>query len=123
MSKRLDRRQHRETQIRIRRMIGLTAALIGAIAVATISMTVKAEAETQTPCAPRAQVLEALTGNYAEQSVGMGLASNGGMAELFVGKDSASWTIVVTLPNGMSCAILDGEGWEKLPIKVAGRAS
>ena len=45
------------------------------------------------------------------------------MVELFVGKDDASWTIVVTLPNGMTCPALDGEGWEKLPIKVAGTVS
>ncbi len=121
MSKRLDRRQYRDVQLRFCRMFGLTAALIGAIGAATTSMTAPVQA--QTACAPRPDVLKALTKEYAEQSVGMGLASNGNMVELFAGKDGASWTIVVTLPNGMTCPVLDGQGWEKLPIKVAGRVS
>ena len=58
-----------------------------------------------------------------EQATGMGLASTGNMVELFAGKGGTSWTIVVTLPNGMSCPVLDGEGWEKLAIKIAGRVS
>ncbi len=102
-------------------MVGPTAALIGAIGAATVSLTAPAHAETA--CAPRADVLEALTKGFAERSVGMGLASNGNMVELFASNDGASWTIVVTLPNGMSCPVLAGESWEKLPLEVAGRVS
>ena len=117
MSKRLDR-WHRDAKFRICRMFGLTAALIAA---ATTSMTSPVQAETA--CAPRPDVFKALTKQFAEQSVGIGFASNGNMVELFTGKDGASWTIVITLPNGMTCPVLDGEGWEKLAIKVAGRVS
>ena len=46
MSNRLDRRQYRDAQFRIRRMFGLTAALIGAIGAATTSMTAPVQAET-----------------------------------------------------------------------------
>lgn len=121
MSKRLDQRLRRETQTRILRKVGLTAALIGAIGAATVSVTASARAESS--CAPRAEVIEALTKGYTERSVGMGLASDGNMIEMFQSKDGASWTIVVTLPNGMSCPAFAGQGWEKLPLKVAGRVS
>ncbi len=121
MSKSLEGRQYRDAQFRIRRMFGLTAALIGVIGVATTSMTLPVQA--QAACASRPDVIKALTKEYAEQSVGMGLASDGNVVELFTNKDGASWTIVVTLPNGMACPVLDGKGWEKLAIKVVGRAS
>ncbi len=121
MSKRSNRRLHRKPRARIPRMVGLTAALIGAIGAATVSLTGQARAEAS--CAPRADVIEALTKGYTERSVGMGLASDGNMVELFQSKDGASWTIVVTLPNGMSCPAFAGQGWEKLPLKVAGRVS
>jgi hypothetical protein len=121
MSKRLDREDCRETQVRIRHRIGLTAALLGAIGTATVSMITPAVA--QLACAPRTEVLEGLTKRYAEQSVGMGLASNGNVVELFAGKDGASWTIVITLPRGISCPVFEGESWENLNRRVAGRLS
>lgn len=121
MSKRLDGKKHSDAYFRIRRRFGLTAALIGMVGAAATSMAVPVQA--QVACAARADVLKALTKEYAEQSVGMGLASDGNVVELFTGKDGASWTIVVTLPNGMACPVLAGEGWEKLAIKVTGRAS
>ena len=121
MSKKLTFKQRRETEDRIGKFLFLTAVLIAAIGISSLSFVSSAKA--QTACAPRADVLEALTKGYTEQAKGMGLASNGNIVELFAGKDGASWTIVVTLPNGMSCPVFDGEGWEKLAIKVAGRVS
>ena len=49
----------------------------------------------------------------------MGLANNGGVLEILVSQSSESWTIIVTMPNGVSCLVAAGESWEMLPIVSA----
>ena len=60
---------------------------------------------------PRAEVVKALGDRYAEESVGLGIAQNGGVIELFTSKDGATWTIVLIMPNGLSLVIAAGESW------------
>ena len=48
---------------------------------------------------------------FNEKVVGLGLAKNQqSVVELYVG-DNGSWTILVTLTNGMSCIAAAGENW------------
>ncbi len=63
---------------------------------------------------PRAEVVKALGDRYAEESVGLGIAQNGGVIELFTSKDGATWTIVLTMPNGLSRVIATGESWMQI---------
>ena len=36
-----------------------------------------------------------------------------GVVEVFPSGDGSTWTIVVTMPNGTSCAVVNGEAWEQ----------
>ncbi len=63
---------------------------------------------------PHATVVKALGDRYAEESVGLGIAQNGGVIELFTSKDGATWTIVLTMPNGLSHMIATGESWMQI---------
>ena len=63
---------------------------------------------------PRAAVVKALGDRYAEESVGLGIAQNGGIIELFTSQDGATWTIVLTMPNGLSRMIVSGESWMQI---------
>ena len=45
--------------------------------------------------------------------VAMGLVSDGNVLEVAT-SSSGSWTIVVTLPTGLSCAVAAGEKWARL---------
>ena len=72
----------------------------------------------------RAEVAKKLAKDYAEVPVGMGLANNGGVVELFSSKYGATWTLIVTMPNGESALITSGEYWETPLIKkIAGKDS
>ena len=42
--------------------------------------------------APRAELVRLLGDRYAENSVGLGIARNGGVIELFTAKDCATWS-------------------------------
>ncbi len=72
----------------------------------------------QTACTTRSVVAERLAGDYAEAPVAAGLASSGAVIEVFTSGDGATWTIVLTRPEGTSCLVATGEAWMTLPVKV-----
>ena len=73
-------------------------------------------------CGERERMAQQLERNYKEVPQAVGLSSEGRVIEVFA-SDSGSWTILVTYPNGLSCAIDSGEAWERLPIRVVGPAA
>ena len=79
---------------------------------------VRAPASAQTVCAGHAEMAKRLDKGYSEAPVAIGLSSNGGVVEVFSARDGATWSIVITRPDGLSCMVAAGEAWETLP-KVA----
>ncbi len=65
-------------------------------------------------CAPRQVVLDRLSETYGETRQSMGLGSSGRVMEVFASDASGSWTITVTLPNGMTCLMASGQSFETL---------
>lgn len=63
-------------------------------------------------CAPRDSVLERLSSRYGESRQSVGLASNNAVIETFASLETGTWTIVVTLNNGMTCLMAAGQGFE-----------
>lgn len=99
----------------------LIAALIG---VGTLFAAANAHAQSAPLWADRAEVGEKLAREFGETSTGMGLAGNGGMVELFASPGGETWTLLLTMPNGLSRIIIVGEGWTTLaPLNVSGRDS
>lgn len=76
-----------------------------------------AHSQTLNNCAQRGAVVERLKDRYGETVQSMGLAQNNGLVELFASTDSGTWTIVITLPNGMTCLVAAGSAYE--PIEQA----
>ena len=70
-------------------------------------------------CSTRERVLSHLQGACKEAPVGMGRASNGGVIEMLRSSNGASFTIIITMPNGMTCMIAAGDSWEDLPKSLA----
>ena len=69
-------------------------------------------------CGERNKVVANLEQTYSETPVSMGLDSNGGVIEILA-SPSGSFTIILTWPNGVSCVMAAGEGWEDLPKRLA----
>lgn len=94
-----------------------TIALIGAATFATamIATAMTAEAQGNRNCAPRALVVEHLAERYGETPNGRGLAADGSAVEVFSSLESGSWSIVVTMPDGLSCLVSSGQSWSVLP--------
>jgi hypothetical protein len=85
-----------------------------AVAVFGVSSAAQSQAPRGPPCIARAQLIAQLNAMFGEQAIGRGLAQGGFVLELFAGQ-SGSWTVVATTPQGMSCFVAAGEGWEPLP--------
>lgn len=71
----------------------------------------------------RSEIMSSLSKSYTEAPIGLGLASNGAVIELFTTPDGATWTLIMTLPNGLSQILGSGEAWITIPKAVKGRVS
>jgi len=65
-------------------------------------------------CAPRPVVLERLTEEYGESRHSIGLGADNVVVEMFASANTGSWTIIATLPDGMTCLIASGQSFETL---------
>ncbi|SHJ42132.1 hypothetical protein SAMN05444404_2037 [Ruegeria lacuscaerulensis ITI-1157] len=73
------------------------------------------QVQAQTPnCAPRPDVLQRLAETYGETRRGIGMARQGTVMEVFASDETGTWTIIVTLPNGLTCLVAAGEAYETL---------
>lgn len=76
-------------------------------------------------CGQRAAIVERLETKYGETRQSVGLAPNNGVVETFASADTGTWTIVITLPNGMTCLVAAGEAFEEVdegPAKTGQKA-
>lgn len=62
-------------------------------------------------CAARSEIVEALRNRYGESRRGAGLQSESALFELFASPETGSWTVLITRPDGQSCAVAAGQAW------------
>lgn len=65
-------------------------------------------------CAPRDKVIDQLATKYGETRQSMGLGANNAVMEVFASVESGSWTITVTMANGITCLVASGQAFEEL---------
>ncbi|MYM57018.1 hypothetical protein [Thalassovita mangrovi] len=73
-----------------------------------------AQAQSANRCAPRDQVIAQLADRYGETRQSIGLGSNNSVIEVYASGDTGTWTILATLPNGLSCLLASGQAYEAL---------
>ena len=89
------------------RLLAIVAALLWAMAASPV--------HAQQICGWRADLATYLSRVYAEAPVGRGLTEKGTLMEIFAARNG-SWTMVETLPNGISCLRGSGDSWSNLPL-------
>jgi hypothetical protein len=79
-------------------------------------------AQQQQNCGARDTVVERLASKYGESRQSIGMAPRGRVVEVFASQETGTWTITVTMPNGMTCLVASGQSYENLeePAKPAG---
>jgi len=73
-------------------------------------------------CAKRDAVLSRLGEKYGESRQSIGIAGQGRVVEVFASLETGTWTITVTMPNGVTCLVASGQSFEHLnePVQPAG---
>ena len=73
-------------------------------------------------CAERSFVLNELGVKYRETRRALGLAANNAVMEMFASAESGSWTLIVTMPDGTTCLVASGNGFEAVtdPLPALG---
>ena len=70
--------------------------------------------------ATRPAVVEQLAARFNEQPTQIGLTAEGAVLELFAAADGQTWTLVLTLPSGMSRVVAAGQSWMSWPVPKPG---
>ncbi len=99
-------------------MLRWITAVLGAAFVAFHA----APGSAQTVCGERAKIVAYLSANYSEQPVAMALTEAGSVVEVLT-SSKGTWTILVTIPAGLTCMVNSGVSWEALPVPAIGLVS
>ncbi|MFQ6017937.1 MAG: hypothetical protein ACE5KF_07050 [Kiloniellaceae bacterium] len=65
-------------------------------------------------------MVERLAERYGEAPIAAGVTARGALLEVLATEDGATWTIIVTTPQGLSCVRAAGEGWRARPPRQGG---
>ena len=79
-----------------------------------------ADAQSAGMVVDREAVAKELSEKHREKTVGMGLADNGGVLELFTSEGGETWTVLLTMPNGASFVVGTGKAWAGKPLTTKG---
>src|SRR5262245_43931526 len=87
----------------------------GAAAILTAMSAIPVAAATGSPaCASRPEFLKQLSDRFHEAPIALGVTNNGSLIEVLTSDDGSTWTMMVSQPNGSSCLVAAGKGWEQL---------
>lgn len=73
-------------------------------------------------CGARDQVVATLAERFGEVRRSIGVANGTAVMEVFASDETGTWTITVTMPDGMTCLVASGEGYETIvePLPAKG---
>jgi len=66
-------------------------------------------------CVKRTDLIKHLEAKYHEAPAAVGIADNGALLEVFASRSGETWTVTVTMPNGISCMVATGQQWQDVP--------
>jgi hypothetical protein len=70
-------------------------------------------------CGPHTDVVKALGDKFHETQSAMALTSAGTLLEVLTADDGATWTIIVSRPDGLSCVVAAGQNWQEKSNQAA----
>jgi hypothetical protein len=91
-----------------------------ALALGVVLATPAASQQFGARCAPRDTVVAYLADRYGESRQSIGIAAGYAVMELYASGETGTWTVTVTLPDGMMCLVASGSSFETVaeaPVK------
>lgn len=78
-----------------------------------------AEAQSLRQCGDRDRIVQQLAEGFGESRQSIGLGANNSVMEVFASAETGTWTITVTMPNGVTCLLASGQAFEALNERAA----
>jgi len=106
----------------INHIISMLAAVMlvgGCQGIATAGHLPDGVAQAQMICGERDAVIANLGNKYGEARRGVGV-NGSSIVEVWASEATGSWTIISTYPNGVSCVMAVGDGWQDDEVEPAG---
>jgi hypothetical protein len=89
-----------------------TRSLTTAVIILGLAAIAPTSASAQVACGSRDAVVAKLSEKYGEVRRGGGISSPTEVFEIWASATTGSWTILKTTPNGLSCIMAVGNGWQ-----------
>ena len=99
-------------QINFKVCVKLTGTLLAAFAM--LATTTFSQAQTR-KCGKRASLIKVLIEKYKETPRALGLSSANKIAMEIYASEKGSWTVMMTMTNGMTCIMAAGHSWQEGP--------
>jgi len=87
-------------------------AVLTAIAALILPTFVSATSAAAPICGARDDMLTKLASDYREEPASVALTSDGQLLEVLKSDSLMTWSILITNPNGVTCLVATGEGWQ-----------
>jgi hypothetical protein len=84
-----------------------------ALSLGFLGLILATQAARAAQCAPHDQVVAGLATGFDESRRAMGLSGPSQVLEVFA-SDAGSWTVTVTGPDGITCLVASGQGFEAI---------
>jgi hypothetical protein len=98
----------------------IAASLLGVLAAApAMSQQTQQPAQQSALCGVRTEIISKLSKDFKEAPMAVGMVDQTNVLEIFV-SDLGTWTILATRPDGTSCIVSAGEGWDSKTL-ITGR--
>jgi hypothetical protein len=88
---------------------------VALIAAAIVACTQTASAQQPPACVKHSELIAHLADKFQETPTHFGITDNGMLMEVYVSADRSTWTVAMTMPNGISCLVATGQMWETVP--------
>ena len=89
-----------------------TTFTLGALACALTIAAASSSSAQGRLCAKRDDVVKQLASVHGESRQSVGLQKNARVMETFANPETGTWTIIVSLPTGLSCLVAAGEAFQ-----------
>ncbi len=101
-----------------RKFFETTARMLITLSFGIVFATASASAQPRL-CTKRADLVKTLNAKYQEQRHGLGIVTANTAALEFYASQTGTWTIILTMTNGVTCILAAGHSWHKTSPKVA----
>lgn len=71
-------------------------------------------------CGQHTKIIDVLEKRYGETARGIGVVSDKGVMQVYVSEEKGTWTILMTNPQGTTCLLAAGRGWENVKQAAKG---